>query len=90
MKLRSLHDGLAQIWCPACNGGHTVRISGNGAWEFNGDFDRPTLTPSVLVTWNGEPPMRCHSFVRDGRIEFLSDCTHALAGQTVDLLEVPT
>lgn len=28
---------------------------------------------------------RCHSFVRDGQIEFLSDCTHALAGQTVPL-----
>lgn len=27
----------------------------------------------------------CHSFVTDGRIEFLKDCTHALAGQTVDL-----
>jgi len=32
-------------------------------------------------------PGVCHSFVRDGRIEFLSDCTHALAGQTVDLPE---
>lgn len=29
--------------------------------------------------------MICHSFVTDGRIQFLSDCTHALAGQTVDL-----
>ncbi|WP_425962728.1 DUF6527 family protein [Rhizobium nepotum] len=27
----------------------------------------------------------CHSFVTDGRIQFLSDCTHTLAGQTVDL-----
>lgn len=27
----------------------------------------------------------CHSFVTDGRIQFLSDCTHALVGQTVDL-----
>lgn len=27
----------------------------------------------------------CHSFVRDGQIEFLSDCTHALAGKTVPL-----
>ena len=27
----------------------------------------------------------CHSFVNDGRIQFLGDCTHALAGQTVDL-----
>lgn len=31
---------------------------------------------------------RCHSFIRDGRIQFLSDCTHALAGQTVDLPEI--
>jgi hypothetical protein len=29
----------------------------------------------------------CHSFVADGRIQFLSDCTHALAGQTVDIPE---
>lgn len=27
----------------------------------------------------------CHSFVTDGRIQFLADSTHALAGQTVDL-----
>mgnify|MGYP000881591458 FL=1 len=27
----------------------------------------------------------CHSFVTDGRIQFLADCTHSLAGQTVDL-----
>lgn len=31
----------------------------------------------------------CHSFVTDGRIQFLSDCTHALVGQTVDLPDVP-
>ena len=30
-------------------------------------------------------PFVCHSFVTDGRIQFLGDCTHALAGQTVDL-----
>ena len=30
-------------------------------------------------------PLVCHSYVTDGRIQFLSDCTHALAGQTVDL-----
>lgn len=27
----------------------------------------------------------CHSFVTDGRIQYLSDCTHAFAGQTIDL-----
>ena len=50
---------------------------------------RPTLTPSVLaqgVNRDGEPvPYRCHSYVTDGRIQFLGDCSHALAGQTLDL-----
>lgn len=43
-------------------------------------------------TFNAEHPddisfscFRCHSFVTDGRIQFLSDCSHPLAGQTVDL-----
>jgi Family of unknown function (DUF6527) len=27
----------------------------------------------------------CHSFVRDGNIEFLADCTHSLAGMTVPI-----
>jgi hypothetical protein len=30
----------------------------------------------------------CHSFVREGMIQFLSDCTHELAGQTVELPEL--
>lgn len=34
-------------------------------------------------------PLVCHSFVRAGRIQFLSDCTHDLAGQTVDLPDFP-
>lgn len=41
------------------------------------------LTGDVLERMN----TLCHSFVREGRIEFLGDCTHALAGQTVDLPE---
>lgn len=31
----------------------------------------------------------CHSFVTDGKIQFLSDCTHALAGQVVALPDFP-
>ena len=30
----------------------------------------------------------CHSFITDGRIQFLGDCTHELKGQTVELPEV--
>jgi len=31
----------------------------------------------------------CHSFVTDGRIQFLADSTHHLAGETVDLPDWP-
>lgn len=31
------------------------------------------------------PDRVCHSFVRTGQIQFLNDCTHGLAGQTVTL-----
>ena len=31
------------------------------------------------------PDQVCHSFVTDGQIQFLGDCTHELAGQTVAL-----
>ncbi len=58
-------------------------------WGFNGDFERPTFSPSLLRR-SGRPGGEhvCHSFIRNGRIEFLADCTHALAGQTVDLPEI--
>ena len=31
----------------------------------------------------------CHSFVREGMIQFLNDCTHRLAGQTVPVPDWP-
>jgi hypothetical protein len=30
----------------------------------------------------------CHSLIRDGQIQFLTDCTHELAGQTVPLAPI--
>jgi hypothetical protein len=35
------------------------------------------------VNYTSRP--RCHSWVKNGEIQFLSDCDHALAGQTVPL-----
>lgn len=36
----------------------------------------------------GARDMVCHSFVTDGMIEFLGDCTHELAGKTVELEDI--
>lgn len=84
--------------CPGCWAGHEVAVrphrSQNGAsWDFNGDLDSPTFTPSILARWtpspeSGKPEIVCHHFVRSGKIEFLSDCTHSKAGQTVEMIEV--
>ncbi len=83
--LKGIGDGGWLFRCPGCDSAHVI----DSGWTCNGDVIRPTITPSILV--NGRqglihPGMpRCHSFVTDGRIQFLEDCTHALAGQTVDL-----
>lgn len=81
--------------CPGCQEPHVIPTTGPKAWGFNGSLDAPTFSPSILVQWrnhDGEAvhEHRCHSFVRDGRIEFLGDCGHALAGQTVELPPVET
>lgn len=37
------------FFCPACKRGHRFRTKGNPKWKFNGDMEKPTITPSVLV-----------------------------------------
>jgi hypothetical protein len=50
------------------------------------------LTPSILKQPHDPTPeypntgKRCHSFVNDGSVQFLGDCEHELAGQTVAML----
>jgi hypothetical protein len=87
--LRSADDGQLIFWCPGCDGAHGVGVGeGSGPrWSWNNDIDKPTFSPSILVTYGHghEPPDICHSFVKDGMIQFLGDCTHSLANQTVEL-----
>lgn len=33
--------------------------------------------------------MQCHSFITDGKIEYLGDCTHRFAGQIVKMEDIP-
>lgn len=126
-KLKRLYTpdgtfGSLAFECPGCGSRHAVNVTNPPEpedpgfkdyphWGWNGDYERPTLTPSVLVKTGhhcaGGPPTAechlcrraqeqgrpsrcqvCHSFVRDGRIQFLADSTHRLAGQTVELSEI--
>jgi len=86
--------------CPGCDALHAVRVgsSEGPSWTFNGDPERPTFSPSILVTKpleymrpkdavaaNDSEPEVCHSFIEDGFIRFLADSTHTLSGLTVQL-----
>lgn len=73
------------FYCPGCKQYHAFVVDRNmhPVWTWNGDMEKPTFSPSLLV--HGATDKRCHSFVRDGKIEFLSDCFHELRGQTVEM-----
>lgn len=66
--------------------------SPNGAsWEFNGDLEHPTFSPSVLVKVENPYTKRqlvCHFFIENGYIRFLNDCNHFLAGKIVEMDDV--
>lgn len=84
MKISDTNANQYHFYCEGCGEVHAVGYS----WDFNGDFDKPTFHPSILVRWGeSQPNKRCHSFIRDGKIQYLNDCHHELAGQTVELRE---
>jgi hypothetical protein len=150
-----------QVWCPGCDHMHPFtieappgpegdRLNSGVTWDWDGDLERPTFSPSLLchtsvhicepkhTYWvcpaedggtceqrghlvgyrlpDGsaiapkvhhpvpegavkvlvhqsphEDPVwgSCHSFLRAGRWEFLSDSAHHLAGQSVDMVPLP-
>jgi len=94
--LRTVKDspGTFLFNCPGCNRVHQIWTNkdtspnSNVTWGFNGDMNKPTFTPSLLVKWGRE--YVCHSFIRDGNWEFLGDCTHKLAGKTIPMEQVDT
>ncbi len=92
------------IFCPACKSRHAFdlkRWTFNGDPEsptFEPSFlikGTEPLTQEQIDDWQQKrkplptpKPRICHSFVRNGKIEFLGDCTHEFAGQTIELEDI--
>lgn len=113
-KVAYVNGNVNYIWwyCAGCKTRHSIPINRTDGhnWEFNGNMDKPSVTPSVLNRWGKdadpawEEPIqepneatidpdftwsgRCHIFITNGLVQFLSDCTHKLAGQTLELPEL--
>lgn len=97
MKLQPIgepHNGRQsyRFVCPGCaqydEPGSTFHAAHvfDSSWTYNGAGEKPTVSPSIKLT--SHDGRVCHSFIREGRIEFCADSTHALAGQTVELPEI--
>lgn len=90
MKIRKIQNENQNdyvFFCPGCGYGHrfvTEPPGIPGIWQFNNDFEKPTVNPSILV-FQDDPSKRCHLFIKDGMIQFLGDCFHKLKNQTVPL-----
>lgn len=84
------------MWCPGCDHACSIPVAGvDGTlppdgphWEWDGNVESPTFSPSILQHESGSIP-RCHSFIQGGGWVFLGDCQHQLAGQTVDMVPLP-
>lgn len=96
MKIQILKDqqgkeSLALFYCPACREIHPYNINHTNPsrnWSFNNDFEKPSFSPSLRVL-DGRGQTLCHLYVKEGRIEYCSDCPHHLHGQTIDLPDIP-
>lgn len=93
-----------KFWCTGCASMHVVSANpGVWTWNGDVDrptirasvlvtgYQQLTEQEYDAVLAGGKVErrdLRCHSFVTDGRIEYLSDCTHSLAGQTVNMEDV--
>lgn len=106
-KLRKATGPLGHVtlhhWCPACGEVHGYRIAGPDGpiWTFNGDYDKPTFSPSmrIFVLEHEDDHGRalapavqrtlCHYFLTDGELRYCGDSPHAFAGQNVALPDWP-
>lgn len=95
MKVKMIDIGKYEFQCPGCGIEHviwTCLLTGgeHPYWEFNGNLEKPTFTPSLKIEGSDARIglFTCHSFIRNGQILFQNDCTHELAGKTVDLPEI--
>lgn len=86
VKIHPTDSTMYMFWDVGLQQPNAFYIRGDRGWNWNGDFEKPTVSPSVLLTIGSD---RSHLFIRDGKIQYLSDCSHELAGKTIDMVDFP-
>lgn len=87
------YEGNTTLWvyCPACKHAEQILVrsatTSRPSWEWNGDYEKPSFTPSVKIT--GGPGYCCHYYITDGQFRYQDDCSHDLKGAIVDVPDLP-
>lgn len=104
-KLYHSRIGVLVHWCPGCKERHSVYIdeaghNNNIVWSFNGDYEKPTFSPSVKHSTNVPRTIeeltkpvtyvKCHYSITDGMIIYCNDSMHEFAGKSIPLPCLPT
>ena len=98
-KLRKSTIGYSH-WCTGCEEMHHIQVTSPSGinWKFNNDPDMPDFKPSVKITYPGMSTEECsewklvvccHYFIDNGHINYCSDSTHSLSGQSILLPDLP-
>lgn len=95
---RDVGGGLRVFWCPGCNDRHVIDArwtvtESNGVYTVSPSIVNTTghySTGHIPECWCKMPGapfqcVRCHVFIRNNTIEYLGDCSHAMAGKTVPM-----
>ena len=87
MKISTDHEGNVVYFCQACN----LEVSVDSSYGFNNNLVSPTLEKPIVIEWEDELGnlFICRATIRDGRITYSPQDTHALKGRTIDLPDLP-
>ncbi len=94
-KLVSTKTNPAKLghYCPACDCLHFVSIDKHiiPTFMFNGDLEKPSITPNVKIKYGEEERERqvCFYQLTCGMIKYFHACTHEYAGMVKILPDIP-
>lgn len=93
LLIQEVPDGWWAFWCPGCKEKHYIP----SRHVITGTPESPTVTPVIRHSWNniGTTPKggicrtgegRCHILIREGKLHYSADTTHALRCQIIDMV----
>ncbi|MCK9544275.1 MAG: DUF6527 family protein [Novosphingobium sp.] len=72
------------FYCPGCRCFHWFTTP---RWLWNNNIESPTVTPSIVLNAQ-DLKQRCHLQIINGRLRYLSDSYHYLAGITISMVDL--